>query len=208
MQIKDNIEQNNNFENVNSQEEDKVENVIQNDIDNNAVLESSGNIESLLSDTDLQFLNNAILNLGKYDRVKHSLLNDPKLNISKEFRGKLENDEFKNSIEGKIEKVCKDANIPTINDLPFTSGEEGEIKKIIADLYKSGCDKENIVREVSFNIKNNSSPGLKETWNTLRSQFDSGSHLMFYLTREYVEKMSSDMFNELQKDKNNEGMEM
>ena len=187
-------------------EEINIEENTQNNDDNTANLdnEESYNFSSndILTETDIEILNSTIKELRKYDWVKHTLLNDGNIHISKSFREALERDELKN----EIDQMCaKQPAFEYEGELPFTKSEEMEIRNIIENLCNAGVSQEDIVRTAAFEIKTNSSEGLKETWQTLSAKFN-GSHKYFYLAREYLSDVSSEIIKNLNLNKD-EGME-
>lgn len=193
-----NTNETNSKEEIETEENTQKNNTV--NLDNEESYNFSPN--DILTETDIEILNSTIKELRKYDWVKHTLINDTNIHISKRFREALERDELK----GEIEKICvEQPAFDAKEELPFTRNEEVEIRNIIENLYNSGVSQEDIVRTAAFEIKTNSTEGLKETWQTLSAKFN-GSHKYFYLAREYLKDVANEVMKDLNLEKD-EGME-
>lgn len=138
-----------------------------------------------LSEHDKQTVRDLVKDLRRYDWVKYSLLNDDSFKISENLKNALQNDLYKDVLE----TAC--ASQPPFEyegELPFTSAEESEINNIVSNICSSNIPRENMLKTIVDQIKQNGSESLKDTWNTLSEEFN-GSHKYFYLTREYLQNM-------------------
>ena len=164
----------------------------------NEISEQAFKFESTddLTAEDAEILNIAIENLGKYEWIKHSLLNDRTINISAQFRKALEGD----MVKDQIESVCSKTTRVSEGDMPFVQSEVEEIHNIIKELYQNGKSPDEIVKSAAFEIKHNSSSQLQTTWKELSENFNEKNHLYFYLSRQYLEDVSRSVFQELQEE--------